>query len=258
MSSLVCSHSVVGRHRPDSRPRAAGRSARPCRSSRRRRRYRCSKPDVRRRVSATGVTLDRRPWSRASPARAEGRCSPMGRWCRAARRPRPPASAAPRAGSGRRAARWQVLQRGDERQPYRIASRPPVPPDRRPAGATRASGIGSTQVASGERRGQRRVRRRGAGQVHRAGAALAARRACQTDVRRDAVQPRTQRERPSNRRSCARPDEACPGRRPRPRSRAQHPVAVGRQLGPVLLETLHHVRVASLSDQSSRMTLRDR
>ena len=104
-------------------------------------------------------------------------------------------------------------------------------------GTASSSGIGSIHVTSGSVAAERAVGIARGPEVHRPGAALAPVEHVEADVRRDAVEPRAQR--------CASLEaiDAAPGADHRVLNRvlglerrAEHPVAMGGQLGPVLLE----------------------
>ena len=132
-------------------------------------------------------------------------------------------------------ARRQVLQRGDEREPDRLA--PDGDVGRVASSATSPSGIGWIHVVSGSmlRFSIDRLLRRA--EIHRPGAPLAAAEHVEADVRRDPVQPRAQRG------AALEAVVAAPGADERLlhrvlglERRAEHAVAVGRQLGAVCLE----------------------
>ena len=132
----------------------------------------------------------------------------------------------------------QVLQRGDEGEPDRLAGDGQVGRVAVARPATRPSGIGCDPGGLGQRRPERRRRRLGGRpEVHRAGAALPPVQHVEAHVGRDAVQPR------ADRRPALEAVEAPP--RPHQRllhgvvgleRRAQHPVAVAGQADPILLE----------------------
>ncbi len=121
----------------------------------------------------------------------------------------------------------------------RIVSRATATSAGSPSGATRSSGIGSTQVDSGQQvevAGDGLLRRP---EVHRQGAALASFDHVEADVRRDPVEPRAQRG------PALEAVEATPRAHERlldgvlgVERRAEHPVAVAGELSAVLLEAL--------------------
>ena len=168
----------VRRHRHASRPRGAATRARRCRSARTRRRSGRAAPAA---SSSIGVAASASATSRGRERGAGALQRAVHRrdaWCRAARRPRWPASAAPRAGSAPRAAAagrcWSAATNAS-----RIVSRAAgeLGRDRRRRASTRASGIGLHPRRLGQRRGRARLSAGDDGpEVHRPGARRCGRR----------------------------------------------------------------------------------
>ena len=179
-----------------------------------------------RRIGSAGFS-SRPAWR----GRAGARCSPRRRWCRGVPPPRPPASGAPRTGSARPAGGGEVLQRGDEGEPDRLAGAATSAGSPRHRPGRRESA--SPTCASGSTRPRRTPRAAMAGPRSMGRARAAGPEHVEADVGRDPVQPGAH----------AGPPLEAVERPPRPQhrllhgvlgleGRAEHAVAVAGQLPP--------------------------
>ena len=180
---------------------------------------------------------------RAWPVRAGARCSPTRRSSRGAPPPRSPATAAPRRGCSTARCRggrcWSAATNA-----RRIVSRATATSAGSPSSwTTSASGAGSIHVTSGSVLQVPTRSARARAEVHRPRAPLAPREHVEADVRRDPVEPRAER------RAALEPVEALPGAEERLlhrvlglEDRAEHPVAVARQLAAMLARARSRAR----------------